>query len=48
MELLADQGVKEVNLLGQNVNSYRGLMDDGEVADLALLISIIAQIEGID
>ena len=48
VELLADQGVKEVNLLGQNVNSYRGLMDDGEIADLALLISIIAQIEGID
>jgi tRNA-2-methylthio-N6-dimethylallyladenosine synthase len=48
VELLAEQGVKEVNLLGQNVNSYRGLMDDGEVADLALLISIIAQIEGID
>ena len=48
VELLAEQGVKEVNLLGQNVNSYKGLMDDGEVADLALLISIIAQIEGID
>ena len=48
VELLAGQGVKEVNLLGQNVNSYRGLMDDGEVADLALLISIIAQIEGIE
>ena len=48
VEILAEQGVKEVNLLGQNVNSYRGFMDDGEVADLALLISIIAQIEGID
>ena len=48
VELLAEQGVKEVNLLGQNVNSYRGLMDDGEVADLALLITIIAQIEGIE
>ena len=48
VELLAGQGVKEVNLLGQNVNSYRGLMDDGEIADLALLISIIAQIEGIE
>ena len=48
VEILAEQGVKEVNLLGQNVNSYRGVMDDGEVADLALLISIIAQIEGID
>ena len=48
VEIVAEHGVKEVNLLGQNVNSYRGLMDDGEVADLALLISIIAQIEGID
>ena len=48
VELLAKQGVKEVNLLGQNVNSYRGLMDDGEVADLALLITIVAQIEGIE
>ena len=48
VEALAEQGVKEVNLLGQNVNSYRGLMDDGEVADLALLITIVAQIEGIE
>ena len=48
VELLAEQGGKEGNLLGQNVNSYRGLMDDGEVADLALLISIVAQIEGIE
>jgi len=46
--LLANQGVKEVNLLGQNVNSYRGLMDDGEIADLALLIAIVAQITGIE
>ncbi len=48
VEILANQGVKEVNLLGQNVNSYNGLMDDGEVADLALLIAIVAQIEGIE
>ncbi len=48
VELLANQGVKEVNLLGQNVNSYRGLMDDGEIADLALLIAIVAQITGIE
>jgi len=45
---LADQGVREVNLLGQNVNAYRGLMDDGETADLALLIQYVAAIEGID
>lgn len=45
---LAAQGVREVTLLGQNVNAYRGLMDDGEIADLALLIYYVAAIEGID
>jgi len=45
---LAGQGVREVNLLGQNVNAYRGLMDDGETADLALLIHYVASIDGID
>jgi len=50
---LAAQGVREVNLLGQNVNAYRGLMGDdvdGEIeeADLALLINYIAAIDGID
>jgi tRNA-2-methylthio-N6-dimethylallyladenosine synthase len=44
---LAAQGVREVNLLGQNVNAYRGPYDDGEFADLALLIRAIAEIEGI-
>ncbi|MBD8526151.1 tRNA (N6-isopentenyl adenosine(37)-C2)-methylthiotransferase MiaB [Pseudomarimonas arenosa] len=44
---LAEQGVREVNLLGQNVNAYRGTMDDGVEADLALLIRAIAEIEGI-
>ncbi len=45
---LAEQGVREVNLLGQNVNAYRGAMaNGGEIADLALLIRAIAQIEGI-
>jgi len=45
---LAAQGVREVNLLGQNVNAYRGSMDDGSVADLALLIRYVAAIDGID
>ncbi|MBD3608991.1 MAG: tRNA (N6-isopentenyl adenosine(37)-C2)-methylthiotransferase MiaB [Gammaproteobacteria bacterium] len=45
---LASQGVREVNLLGQNVNAYRGQMHDGDTADLALLITYIAAIDGID
>jgi len=45
---LAAQGVREVNLLGQNVNAYRGQMEDGEIADLALLIRYVAAIEGIE
>ena len=44
---LAEQGVREVNLLGQNVNAYRGSMHDGSVADLALLIHAIAELDGI-
>jgi len=45
---LAAQGVREINLLGQNVNAYRGEMDDGGNADLALLVSYVAAIDGID
>ena len=45
---LADQGVREINLLGQNVNAYRGLSHEGRVVDLALLINYVASIDGID
>jgi tRNA-2-methylthio-N6-dimethylallyladenosine synthase len=45
---LAAQGVKEITLLGQNVNAYRGAMADGEIADFALLIEFIAEIDGIE
>jgi tRNA-2-methylthio-N6-dimethylallyladenosine synthase len=45
---LAQQGVREVNLLGQNVNAYRGAMHDGRIADLATLIYYTAAVEGID
>ena len=44
---LADQDVKEVTLLGQNVNAYRGRMADGEIADFALLLEYVAEIPGI-
>jgi tRNA-2-methylthio-N6-dimethylallyladenosine synthase len=45
---LAAQGVREVTLLGQNVNAYRGAMHQGGVADLGLLITYVAQLEGIE
>jgi tRNA-2-methylthio-N6-dimethylallyladenosine synthase len=45
--MLAEQGVREVTLLGQNVNAYRGPMYDGGIADLGLLIHAIAEIDGI-
>jgi tRNA-2-methylthio-N6-dimethylallyladenosine synthase len=44
---LADQGVREVTLLGQNVNAYRGRMPDGEIADFALMLGYIAELPGI-
>jgi tRNA-2-methylthio-N6-dimethylallyladenosine synthase len=45
---LAAQGVREVNLLGQNVNAYRGEIEEDDYADLAELIHYVAAIEGID
>jgi tRNA-2-methylthio-N6-dimethylallyladenosine synthase len=44
---LAEQGVREVTLLGQNVNAYRGRMADGEIADFALLLEYVAELPGI-
>ena len=40
--------MREINLLGQNVNAYRGEMDDGDSADFALLLHYVAAIDGID
>lgn len=45
---LVGQGVREITLLGQNVNAYRGPMHNGDSADLALLIEYVAAIKGID
>jgi tRNA-2-methylthio-N6-dimethylallyladenosine synthase len=45
---LARQGVSEINLLGQNVNGYRGVMHDGGIADLATLIHYVAAIDTIE
>ena len=45
---LAQQGVLEVTLLGQNVNAYRGVMGDGESADVALLLDYVSETPGIE
>ncbi len=45
---LASRGVREINLLGQNVNAYRGPMVDGSIADLATLIYYVAAVEGVE
>ncbi len=46
--VLAKQGVREINLLGQNVNAYRGEMDDGDIAEFSLLLHYVAAIDGVD
>lgn len=48
VETLAVQGVREITLLGQNVNAYAGRLRDGSSADLGLLIEAVAQVGGID
>jgi len=48
IETLTSQGVREINLLGQNVNAYRGEMEDGEIASFSLLLYYVAAVEGID
>src|SRR5262245_41635462 len=45
---LAAQGVREINLLGQNVNAYRGPMDDGTLCDLGTLIYYVADVGGVE
>ena len=45
---LADQGVKEVTLLGQNVNAYRGVTPEGDAADFAMLLEYVSEIDGIE
>ena len=45
---LTDQGVRQITLLGQNVNAYRGAMSDGETADFALLLEYLAEMPGIE
>ncbi len=45
---LAEQGVREVNLLGQNVNAYRGPTHDGGICSFAELLRLVAAIDGID
>ncbi|MGA2551358.1 MAG: tRNA (N6-isopentenyl adenosine(37)-C2)-methylthiotransferase MiaB [Burkholderiaceae bacterium] len=45
---LAEQGVKEVTLLGQNVNAYRGALEEGGMADFATLLEYVSEIPGIE
>ncbi len=48
VQVLAAQGIKEVTLLGQNVNAYRGIYDGGDTVDFAFLLQAVAALEGIE
>jgi tRNA-2-methylthio-N6-dimethylallyladenosine synthase len=48
VEGLVAQGVREITLLGQNVNAWRGEMEDGDIADLAFLLQAIAALDGVE
>ena len=48
IEELARQGVREITLLGQNVNGYRGLDENREIVDFSLLIYIVSKVEGVE
>ncbi|MGN1394324.1 MAG: tRNA (N6-isopentenyl adenosine(37)-C2)-methylthiotransferase MiaB [Succinivibrionaceae bacterium] len=48
VKILCEQGVKEINLIGQNVNSYQGLYSDGTVCNFAELLYLVAAIEGVE
>jgi tRNA-2-methylthio-N6-dimethylallyladenosine synthase len=48
VDRLASQGVREITLLGQNVNAYAGPMADGTLADLATLIHFVAAVDGVE
>ncbi|MBI5625687.1 MAG: radical SAM protein, partial [Nitrosomonadales bacterium] len=48
VQVLAAQGVKEITLLGQNVNAYRGAYDDGDTVDFAFLLQAVAALEEIE
>ncbi len=48
IQVLIDQGVREITLLGQNVNAYCGATDDGDTVDFAFLLQAVTALEGVE